>query len=553
MSEETRNKTTNSVLLQGSILAGASLLVRIIGLVYRIPLTRIIGDDAMGYYSTAFEFYNLALLLSSYSLPLAVSKLVSARQIQERYKDARRVFIVALTFGFVVGSIASLLVYFGADLYGQFNHTPLVAIPLRVLAPTIFVFSVMGVVRGYFQGYNNMLPTALSQVVEQIVNAVVSVGAAIWMMNKYAGTPEQSAYGAAGGTLGTFLGACAAAVTLFILLLFRKKHPVEGAKETASENYRYILWMLIITVIPVVISQTVYQLSGTIDVTIFHRTLDAKHIAEETRNTWWGIYSAKYKLLTNVPVAIASAMGTAIVPSLVAERVRGHADRINQKVASAIKFNMIIAFPCAFGLISLGGPILQMLYGDTRALGAKMMAVGGIAVVFFALSTVTNGVLQGINHMFVPVWHSLIALVLHCVALFLLLRNTEIGALALVICNVFFALIVCVLNGLSIRRYLNYKQEWKTVFVIPFIASALMGAVAYGGYRVLYKVLAGLIPGHVTLTNLVACVSMIGLSVIVYFVLLIAMKGVSQAEIREMPKGRVLLRLLIKLHLMKAE
>lgn len=542
------------MLLQGSILAAASLIVRLIGLVYRIPLTRIVGDEAMGYYSTAFEFYNLALLLSSYSLPLAVSKLVSSRQVTGRHTDSRRVLRVGLCFGLIAGGLASSVVYFGADVYARFNDSPGIAIPLRVLAPTIFVFAVMGVVRGFFQGYGNMVPTALSQIIEQIVNAAVSVGAAVIMMKKYADDPMVSAYGAAGGTWGTFLGACAGALSLVAIFLIQRRgyaQKVAGDRDREAERYAQILKILLITVIPVVISQTVYQISGTIDVSIFHRTMSKKGIDEETRNIWLGIYSNKYRLLTNVPVAIASAMGTAIVPSLVAEIAAGRKHRINEKIASAVKFNMVIAFPCAFGLMSLAGPILNMLYDDQRVLSVEMLRIGGIAVVFFALSTVTNGVLQGINHMFLPVWHSLIALIIHCGVLGILLNFTDLDSMALVACNILFALLVCIFNAISIRKLCGYRQEWRCTFIIPLISSAIMGAFADISYRVIYKITEAMMPTRTAVCNAASCILTIGGCVFVYFAALLLLGGVTADEIRDMPKGRTIASVLIKLRLLK--
>lgn len=548
------NKKSNGFLLQGSILAAASLIVRFIGLVYRVPLTRIIGEDAIGYYQTAFEFYSTALLLSSYSLPLAVSKLVSARQVTGRHKDTRRVLFVSLMFALIVGSLASLAVYFGADLYGRFNHTPLVAIPLRVLAPTIFVFSVMGVIRGYFQGYGDMVPTAVSQIVEQVVNAAISIIAALYMVKKYAGTPERDAYGAAGGTWGTFIGAVAGALILIGIFLYRSgktSELVQSDESKERERYSQILKILLLTVIPVVISQTVYQVSGILDVSIFNRTLKVKEFDAVTRNTWWGIYSGKYKLLTNVPVAVAAAMGTAIVPTLVAEIAKGRQERVHEKIALTVKFNMIIAFPCAFGFMSLGGPILLMLFGDTRQLNTEMMQIGGCAVIFFALSTVTNGVLQGIHHMFIPVWHSFIALVIHCVTLWALLHFTDLNALALVICNVLFAVIVCNLNSGSLKRLTGYKQEWRTSFVIPLISAAVMGAFADICYRVLYYVIKLGIPTHPGINNLISCLVTIGLCMFVYFATLLLLGGVTEEEIKEMPKGRTVAKILRKLRLLR--
>lgn len=537
-----KGKKSNSILVQGSILAAASLIVRIIGLIYRVPLTRILGDEAMGYYSTAFEFYNLALLLSSYSLPLAVSKLVSAREVRKQYRNSRKVFLFALGFGAIVGSIATLIVYFGADAYGRLNKTELVAIPLRVLAPTILVFSVMGVIRGYFQGHNNMIPTAISQVIEQIVNAGVSIGAAVYMVKKYAGDPAVDAYGAAGGTWGTFSGACAAAICLVIIYVIQRPLFVAMWKADDGEyieSNSQVVKALLATVIPVVISQTVYQLSGNIDVTVFHRILSTKGFDASIRSQWWSIYGNKYKLLSNVPVAIASAMGTAIVPGLIAEYSRMNFDGVRQRVASAVKFNMLIAFPCAIGLSVLSGPILRLLFNDGGELSARMLTYGGICVVFFALSTVTNGVLQGIDRLHVPVIHSAIALVLHVILLVCLLQFTHLDAMSLVAANVFFALVVCVLNWRSIGIYLDYKQEFDRTFFRPFLASLIMGAAAYGTHW--------LICGYVG--NSIATLAAIAVAVPVYGVALILLRSITEEELRAMPKGTALLRLLRKLHI----
>ncbi len=537
-------KRRNNILIQGSILAAASLIVRLIGLVYRIPLNRILGDEAMGYYSTAFEFYNLALLLSSYSLPLAVSKLVSAREIRGQHRNSQRVFLVAMCFGAVVGAIATAVVYFGAGWYGRLNHTELVAIPLRVLAPTIFVFSIMGVVRGYFQGHGNMVPTAISQVIEQVVNAAISIFAAMYMVKKYAGDSALAGYGAAGGTWGTFLGAVAAAVTLFVLYFAQRplyKRLLATDKSDYEESHGTVLRAIIVTVVPVIVSQTVYQLSGTIDVTVFHRIMSGKGFSDSVRSAWWGVYGNKYKLLTNVPIAIASAMGTAIVPGLAAEFAKNNLDEVRSKIASAIKFNMIIAFPCAMGLTALAQPVLLLLFGDGNSLSANMLTVGSISVVFFALSTVTNGVLQGVNRMHLPVLHSAVALVAHLLLLIVLLHFTDMNPYALVVGNVFFALVVSILNWRSIGKCLDYRQEVIRTFLCPLGASVIMGAVAFGVHRLLCNPVG----------NTIATVFAIGVAVIVYFSALILLRGVSKEELSAMPKGHFLVKILTKLRLLR--
>ena len=539
MNNDSVNRLKKNVLLQGSILAIASIIVRLIGLVYRIPMTRILGDKAMGYYGYAFEIYNLALILSSYSIPLSVSKLISQKIVKGERRNAHKIFKFTFFFSGLVGGIMALIVFACADLYAQVIHSPNVAIPLRVLAPTIFVFSVMGVIRGYFQGLNDMFPTAISQILEQIVNAVVSIVASYLMLKAYADRANAEAYGAAGGTLGTLSGALAAFFALaamYVIFHKRMKHKLLEDTSGKTDEYNVIFKMLLATALPVIISQTIYQISGTLDSVIFNRIEASKGISEATRSAIWGIYSNKYRLLTNLPVAVASAMGTAVVPSLIAEYITGNIEGMKRKIASVVKFNMIIAFPSAIGLCALARPILMLLFGDSSETSMIMLRTGGICVIFFALSTVTNGVLQGLDKMSLPVIHSAVSLIIHIPLLMIILSRFDLGGYALVICNVVFPLVVCVLNWRSIEKLIDYKQEVLTTFVVPLVSSVAMGFVAENLYKLLDF-----------MGNTPACLLTLALSVNLYFYVLIKLKGVTKEELLNMPKGHMLVKVLTKL------
>lgn len=221
-----KKKSESGFLVQGSILAIASIISRIIGLLYRVPLTAIIGNNGNSYYSCAYEIYSMLLLISSYSLPMAVSKLVSARVAKGDFKNAFKVFKGAFLFAVCSGIVAMLIVFFGAEMITRLMKTPLSIFALKVLAPTLVVMAVLGVMRGFFQGLGTMMPSAVSQIIEQIINAIVSVWAAYLLAdygNKVGavlgnGEDYAAAYGAAGGTLGTALGAVFA--LLFSIFVF---------------------------------------------------------------------------------------------------------------------------------------------------------------------------------------------------------------------------------------------------------------------------------------------------------------------------------------------
>ncbi len=216
MSENKRN-----FLVHGGILAMAGILVRIIGMFYRIPLVNIIGSDGNGIYGAAYNVYNIMLVLSAYGLPMAVSKLVSAKFVAKQFKNAASIFKCALIFATCTGGIAALLLFFGADFIENvfYKGVPGMAIPLRILAPTIFFVAILGVMRGFYQGQGTMIPTAVSQIAEQIVNAAVSLLAGYFLIQAYQSSANTAAYGAAGATLGTAMGALTALIFLIVLYL----------------------------------------------------------------------------------------------------------------------------------------------------------------------------------------------------------------------------------------------------------------------------------------------------------------------------------------------
>ena len=220
-----QKKNNSSFLVQGAILAAAGIITRLIGIAYRIPVNNILGDEGQGFYGCAYSIYNIALLLTSYSLPLAVSKLVSARIAKDEHKNAMRIFKSALLFALVVGTLVGVIVFVFSDfIAGNIMSLRLSAYALRVLAPGLLIVAVMGVVRGFFQGMGTMVPTALSQILEQIVNAIVSIIGANYLLQMGKKAIESKnepslpfAYGAAGGTLGTVSGALFGLIFLLVL------------------------------------------------------------------------------------------------------------------------------------------------------------------------------------------------------------------------------------------------------------------------------------------------------------------------------------------------
>ncbi|MBS5065540.1 MAG: polysaccharide biosynthesis protein [Hungatella hathewayi] len=552
------SKKGSNFIVQGSILAVAGIIVRLIGMLYRIPLANKIGDDGNGYYNAAYSIYSILLIMSSYSLPVAVSKMVSARLAKNQFRNSVRILYAALFYATIAGALGFAALWFGADYFATVViKMPFSAYALRALAPTIWVMAYLGVLRGYFQGHSTMIPTAVSQIFEQIVNAIISIVAAVALFDigvksnlVYGSDQYAYAFGAAGGAIGT--GAGAVAALLFFLLLTMGYRPTmkSRAKRDRSghvESYGAISRALFLTIAPIILSSMIYNISTVVDNSIFGNVMTDLKQGERIASDWgvWG----KYHLLFNIPVAIANSLSSSLIPSLSRAVAEKNRKQVLSRVASAIRFAMIISIPSAVGLTVLAYPISNLLFpGVNSAMLTKMTMVGSVAVVFFSLSTVTNAVLQGINRMRVPIMNSAIALVIHVGILYGLLYGMKSGIYGVVYANILFALIVCILNGLSIGRALRYRQEVLKTFLIPTVASGIMGAAAYGVYQLIFRATGTALRGR--LGTIVCLMPAILVAVLVYFVLLVKLRGVDEDEMRGMPGGTKLIGAARKLHLM---
>lgn len=519
------------IIKQGTILAAASVISRIIGMLYRSPMAAVIGDKGNGLYSFAFEIYSIALILSSYSMPLAVSKLLSARFAKKEYKNADKIYKFAYIFAAVSGMVMALILFFGAGTIERLSGHEGLALPLKVLAPTVFVVALAGTIRGFFQSRNTMMPTAVSQLAEQIINAIVSIVAAVILVRFAANEFDKARYGAAGGTIGTLFGALSSLmflIFLFVIYKPRMKKRLSHDKVGVTVSNEEVLKLIVATIVPVILSQTVYQSIGVVDGFMFGNLYKGSD-----STALYGIYSSKYRLMVNVPNAISSALASSMIPSLVSLYTLKNFVEFRARLKTSVKFNMIIAFPCAFGISALSGMIMKLLFPTTdTVISGRMLMYGSVAVLFYALSTVTNAALQGMDRMRLPVRHAAISLLIHIPLMVILLKFTKLGAHALVIGNIIYPLIVCALNWASVARYANYRQEVKTTFIIPLLASSVMWIETFCLSRLMVKVL----PVNYVTNALITIICIVN-ACLVYFIMLFVLKGVTREELKEFPMG----------------
>lgn len=551
MSKKSSSKT--NFLAQGTILVIASFVAKAIGMIYRIPLTHILGDDGNGYYSTANEIYTIILMISSFSLPLAVSRLVAEREYAGEVKNSYKVLICSLRFAAVTGGILSILTFLlGGVITKYVMGVELASYALRVLAPAIFLFALTGVLRGFFQGHGTMVPTAVSQIIEQIINAIVSVAGAYVMLQyglklgeKKGDAELGTALAAAGGTFGTVASVGVALLFMIVIYLgYRNgfKRRMKKDKTRRRESDRAIYRAITYTILPIVLSTLVYNISTIIDQGVFNHILAGMGFTQKQYATVWGIYSGKFRVLMNVPLSIASCLAPSVVPALTEAMANNDLREAGLRTRDTIRYTMVFTIPCAVGMAALARPIMMMLYGnnDSLALAAGIMQSGALLTVLLALSTLTTGILQGLGEMQAPLVHAATAVAIHLGFLVLFVVKFKWNIYGVVYANIIFGLIICLLNARSIRKKLHYRQEIKKTFLVPVIAAGVMGIAAYLVHRVF-----NLFVGNTISTILAVCVG-----AVVYGICLVKLGGILEREIRRLPKGDLLADLLIRLNIL---
>ncbi len=546
MSSSTKNRQ-NNFLIQGGILAIAGLCVRFIGLVYRMPLTHIIGDRGISLYSLAYDVYSIILIISSYSLPVAVSKMMAAKYSVREYVNADRIFKGALIYAFIAGGLGAGFCYIAAPVLVKADG----AVPvLRVLAPVIFFSAILGTFRGLFQGQGTMVPTSISQIIEQIFNAVISVLAAWLLVRPFTVSDPDDllpSRGAMGSTLGTGAGVIAGLVfIIFVYMCYRPKLTEKTAigQKAAVDSYGFILKTIFLTVTPMIISSGLYNVSPFIDNYLIYAVMEKLGYGEEVIENIHGIYTGRYLLMVNIPVAFANALSSSMIPTISAAKSMGDESGILNKARLTIKAAMMIAIPCAVGLSILGDPFLQAVYPINASypdLAKNLLLYGTSFVIFFAFSTVTNAILQATDHLQLPVIHSAIALVIHTIMAYVLLRFFDLQVWGLMIATIVFAIVLCVLNWIALKHKVGLQIELKTSIFVPLGASVFMGILCWGTYYLVYTLIK---------SNICGLIVSFLVSVLTYFIAIFLLNGICEDELLSVPKGHMLVRIAKKLHLL---
>ena len=536
-------KNDNTLVKNASFLMIAALISKIIGMLYKSPLSTTLGSQSFALFQYAQNAYFILLMIASFSIPQAVSKIMAEKIAFKRYRDAQKVFYCALLYAAIAGGIVALFCLFGASVMVP-DKMAGARLALQMLAPTIFLSGILGVFRGYFQAYRNMMPTSLSQIIEQIFVAVFALLMSSLMISSHSGKGEKiiESWGAAGATMGTGAGVLAALLfMIFVYCINRKviRKKIRRDRVSVNESTSQVMKTIILIVMPIIFSAFIYNVNGYINSYMYTDILGKRGMDETVLQTLYAEYGY-FMTLINIPLTLASTAPTSMIPEVSAHYAMHDRKGANEKIDRATWISMIISIPAAVGLAVLSGPVTRLIFGETNGVAAKLLIIGGITIILNGNSNISNGVLQGIGKPNIPMIHAAIALGADVIVMALLLLLTDLGVYAIVLSMVVYAVVMCLLNERAMKKYMRHKNPWKKAYLYPLIASIPMGLVAGGVYYGLYL----LVPSNF----LCLCVSVV-LAVIVYFGVYLFVSRPSKEELFMLPGGRILYRVAGKMNL----
>lgn len=518
----------NSFLKGAAILSIAGILVKILGAIYRIPLSNIIQSEGMGYYQTAYPFYTLLLTLSTAGIPVAIAKLVSENRAIGDYKSAYKVFKVALIGLFIGGILTSLFLGMNAraivDSLGNSNaYYALIA-----LVPALLFVPMMSAFRGLFQGRQTMAPTAISQVVEQLFRVLVGLSLTYLLLGR--GIPIAAGGASFGGSMGAIGGLI---VMVVIFLRSRREIHIEVASSQIDREYSTskIVRDLLVIAIPITMGAAIAPIMDTIDAALVLQRLQTINYSEAMANQLYGELKGMAQTLINLPQVFSIAISMSLVPSISDAFARNNRKDIRTLISSGIRLTLIIGLPCAFGLFVLSNPIINLLYfnnpAETIRSTGEILAYLSFGVIFLTLVQALTAILQGLGRPFVPVRNLFIGAVLKVILTYTLVAVPAINVKGAAISTVVVYATAAILDLVGVIKYTRIKLNFKNIFLKPLGSSIGMAIVV----KISYVIFEGILGSR--LSTLVA----IAIGVGAYALFLLISGSINEEDLSLIPKG----------------
>ena len=590
-----RDQKQNTFFGGAAILAVGILVVKLIGMFYKIPLVNIIGAQGNSDFSNAYNIYAVLLTISTAGLPVAVSKLVSEANALNRQNQVRSIFRTSMVLFLALGLLSFLLMYFRADWLAEMMHDTKAAAGIKALAPAVVCVGCLAAFRGYTQGHQDMVPTSVSQIIEAMCKLVVGLALAWWLIK--AGQPDYIA--AAGAITGVTVGTVVALAYMLIRYTLRRSREQRRA-EDRPDSMGGIMADILRIAVPITLSASMVGIVTVIDSSLvqgqlqrallekpacwelyrdfidfapLQAALDSwkaalpegqgatialltqqaeqgaagaqqlRELLESVSRTLYGNYSGALNIYT-LPTSLMAAITASVIPAVsgaLARRDRRGAGKIT---GSALRVTALLAFPMGVGLFVMGTPIMQLLYPALSAqLAGPLLSTLGLATVFVCMMLVCNSVLQAHGFVNLPVLVMLLGGGLKIVTNYHVVVQPGIGIYGAPMGNILCFGLCLALDLIVIARVIPKRPAYLPIFVKPLLASLVMGGAAWAVNGLLTRLLSH--GGELSRMGCALTVFLsIGVAMVVYMVLVVALRIISRDDLALMPKGDKIARLL---------
>ena len=519
--------------LQGTaLLAMATAIVKVIGALYKIPLNAIIGTQGFGYFNTAYEIYNVLLMISTAGLPVAMSRMISQASSLRHYNQVRRIYNTARGIFLALGITGSLLMTLFCRQLAVFQNQPDAWAAIGCLGPCVLLICVMSTFRGFFQGQSNMLPTSISQVLEAVVKLIVGMVAALVIIKTTGSIPL-----AAGGAILGVTASCLVS-SVYLFTCFRKAYVLLPGTDEEPRSYADTAKGLMIIAIPITIGSAGLQLLTMLETKIYMGQLLDLGYSQMAADTMRGIYGMTQTIF-NMPCAFITPITVSIIPAITAQLTLCNDAEAQETEESAIRITGLISMPCAFGLGLLAEPVTALLggyTGDNLVLATRLMTILGFSIMFNAIVLVTTAIMQAHGHASRPVVNMLIGGFLKLAAVFILTGNPHIGIVGTPVGTLLCYLAICALNIYSIRTLLEHPPAIVKNLLRPFLAALVMGVFVFASFL-------GLKALGIT-SRLILCGAPIAVGVVMYVLAAVKFKVVTRQDCLLLPKGEKIAKFL---------
>ncbi|MBW9152067.1 polysaccharide biosynthesis protein [Clostridium estertheticum] len=524
MSESLKKQSTSKGF---AILSSATLVVKLLSLLYVPFLSKILGIEGYGIYSSAYVIFVYMYILTNAGIPVAISKMVSELIATGNYKDAVRTFKIARFLLFILGMVMSILMIFFAGPLANRTANSTAKLAIMALAPTILISSVLSAYRGYFQGRGNMTPTAVSQVLEQIANTIFSLLFAACFI-KYG-----LSSGAAGGTIGTSVGAL---VAVFYMIHFYEKNKIFRVPKGYDQLHikrlttKRIIKKLLSYAVPMTICLGLQQAGTVIDLLLVQSRMLYSGFDSSKVTVLWGVLSQNTTLI-NVPIAIISSLAITILPSISSLMALKNKIAVKNKINYAFRLCLLVSAPCAVGLAVLATPITYFIQYDSRV--SRLLMYGSVVIILMAVVSIQTSILQGIGKLYLVTVYAVLALIGKIIVNYIFVAIPSFNILGAVMANGVSFAILLTLNHITMNRVLKVKINLLNHAIKPIMASVVMAIIAKLMYSDFNYIFSYVKEGY--FANAIALIIAIAFAIVTYFLTLVLLGGLTKEDLDVLP------------------